>query len=148
MVNPAIGLALIAGWVSLSLLLVQKIQLKDPEAKKAKERIQELQKKVQEMHKKGKLEDGVMDEMLKHQGVLMKKVMLPSMAANVLSLFVLKHVSIAYAGFVISLPFLIPVPALALPPLVLKDTLGWLGWYVLCSLGWNLSLRQLLGIKI
>ena len=146
--EPIYAIGLIAGWISLSFLLFQKIQLNDPEAKKAKEKMEIAQKKMKEMQKGGKIDDKLLDELLSAQSVIMKKTMIPTLILSFFTLFIFNKLSAVYTGITIVLPFLIPLPVLAFPPIVLKNTLGWLGWYVLCSLGWSMTLRPLLGVKI
>jgi uncharacterized membrane protein (DUF106 family) len=144
--DPAVSIALIAGWISLSYLLFQKIQLKDPETKKAKEIVKNAQKKMKELQKRGKMDEKLLDEVLKAQSTLMTKMMMPTMILGIFALFIFQQIGEVYGGFIMVLPMTIPWPALAIPPLVFTNTIGWLGWYVVCSLGWSLSLRRLLKV--
>ena len=144
--EPAVAIALVAGWISLSYLLFQKIQLQDPEAKKAKETVKSVQKKMAQMQKSGKMDEKLLDEVMAAQTTLMTKMMLPTLILGFFALFIFQKVSAIYGTFVLVLPFVIPWPVLALPPIILTNTIGWLGWYVVCSLFWSLVLRKALGV--
>jgi uncharacterized membrane protein (DUF106 family) len=145
--EPAVSIALIAGWISLSYLLFQKIQLKDPETKKAKEIVKNAQKKMKEMQKHGKMDEKLLSEVLKAQSTMMTKMMIPTFILGIFALFIFKHISTIYGGVTIVLPFSIPWPVLAIPPLIFTNTLGWLGWYIVCSLSWSIILRKLLKVE-
>lgn len=144
--EPALGLALISGWISLSYLLFQKIQLKDPETKKAKDTVKDIQKRMSELQKQGKIDEKLLDEVLRAQNTLMMKMMLPTFVLGFFAIYVFNHVSAVYGGFSLVLPFAIPWPALAFPPFVFTNTIGWLGFYIACSLAWSLLLRKALGV--
>lgn len=146
--DPTLAIALVAGWVSLAFLLVQKVQFNNPELKKAQEFIKDTQKQLMDMRNKGKVDDKLMDKVLDAQGKIMTKMMVPTMILSFLGLFIFQRLAAVYEGVSIVLPFLLPIPALSWPPIVLKNTLGWLGWYILCSLGWSTVLRPVLGVKI
>ncbi len=144
--DPALSIALVAGWLSLSFLLFQKIQLQDPEAKKAQETVKNVQKKMGELRKEGKMDEKLLDEVLKAQNTLMMKMMLPTFILGFFAIFVFNKIAEVYGSFVLVLPMEIPWPVLAIPPLIFTNTIGWLGWYVACSLGWSILLRPLLKV--
>ena len=146
--DPALSIALVSGWISLSYLLFQKIQLSDPETKKAQEIVKNAQKKMKEMQKNGKMDEKLLDEVLKAQSTLMTKMMLPTFLLGIFAIFIFKQIAEVYGGFTMILPISIPWPVLAIPPLIFTNTIGWLGWYVVCSLSWSIVLRKLLKVEL
>ena len=90
--EPALGIALIAGWISLSYLLFQKIQLKDPETKKARETVKSAQKKMQALQKQGKMDEKLLNEVLKAQSTLMTKMMMPMFILGIFAIYIFQHI--------------------------------------------------------
>lgn len=146
--DPTVSIALVAGWLSLAFLLIQKIQLDDPEAREAKKKMEMAQKEMKDLQKRGKMDDKLLDELLKAQTTLMTKTMIPTMVVGFFAIFVFNKLAEVYSAFQLVLPWVIPLPALAFPPFVMTNTLGWLAWYIICSLGWSFLLRPVLGVKM
>ncbi|MFC2162231.1 EMC3/TMCO1 family protein [Candidatus Altiarchaeota archaeon] len=122
--------------------LVRSVTIDKEKLKVQKEKIKEYQAKLKEAQKKKDMKSmqhtqskmsAVMMEQMKHSFKPLLVTMIPF-------LIVFRWLGSSYgeAGLVVQFPFILPL---------LGDGLGWLGWYITCSMIVSIALNKILKLS-
>tara|TARA_Y100000031_G_C8169501_1_gene361053 strand:- start:209 stop:742 length:534 start_codon:yes stop_codon:yes gene_type:complete len=146
--NAILGVMLISLLISVIIVgitskIVDQKRMKKLKAKTAK--YQETIKKAQK-RKNMKKVSSIQKEMMKNQKEMMGMSMKPMMYTMIPIIVIFTWLSqydflndfITQQGYLIALPFTLPK---------FGATLGWLGWYILCSLPMSVLIKKILKIE-
>ncbi|GBF35804.1 hypothetical protein MHHB_P0029 [Methanofervidicoccus abyssi] len=175
-IHPALAILIIAFIVSFIITLATKLLVDQERMEEIKKRIKEFQVKVRKASKDPELMKEIekeQEEIMKIQMEMMKmsfKPMIYTWVPIIAIIAYLKHVygyngvlhtlNPSWNGVVVYLPTILS--KLLLVPffhwlgglfyrggfgIVSDEALGWLGWYVICSMATSTFLRKVMGIK-
>ena len=149
-ISPQIDIALVAVALSIVSQLMQRRFVNKKEMKRKQNEMKEKQERMKELMKsedpKAKNEaDALQAEMMENMSTMMKGSMKLMVFSMVLFIPTLWFLSSTYEGIAINLP--IPIPWFGGESFImLYNTTSWLGWYILCSLTFSLSLNAAINI--
>jgi len=142
--SPILGLpayvaeAIIAAVVVFISSLCYKFLVDQEVMKKLREEQKAISKKAKEVQKEDpEKSNKLMGEALKLTNKQMKMNMKPMMATMVIAIMILPWVAQTFPGVVVTLPFSLPF---------IGSGLGWLGWYFVVAMVFNILFRKALGV--
>ncbi len=145
--NVLVGVFTVSSLISVFIVLVTSKVVDQREMKALKAKISQGQEKLKAAQKKGDLKQAkkLEKEALRRSSEMGRKSMQPmfyTMIPIILVFTWLRNydylVAIAEQGYIVLLPFALPV---------FGDKLGWLGWYILTSFATSPLVRKLLMIE-
>lgn len=135
--------------LSLGLSIIYRILTKPAEIRRIKEDVKVHREKMKALQKEGKQEDvnKALSEMMKLQQKQMKASMKPMIVSLLIFFVVLGVMREAFSTAAIQLPFTLPLISYSFPFVFLRDSIGWLWWYVLITIPFTFMFRKLLGVE-
>ncbi len=139
----AIALAIVSQMMQRKLVDKKGMKRKQEEMKKKQEMVKELMKRTDE---KSKSElQALEQEMMESMSTMMKGSMKLMVFSMILFIPTLWFLSASYEGIAVDLP--IPIPWFGGDRFImLYNRTNWIGWYVLCSLCFNLGLNAIINL--
>ena len=146
--NVMFGVFWSAFIISLIILLITKKMIDQDKMKELKQKMEEYNKKLREARMKNDMKkvEKITAELFPIQREMMAMSLRPLMFTflpiilifNWLKYYEYLNLFIANNGYLVTLPFILPV---------VGNKLGWFGWYILCSLPVSSALKIMLKIE-
>lgn len=142
-------IALASVGISLASALLYRFLTKPQETKNLKQDMKSLREQMRKAQKEGKMEEAnkYMAETMKLSHKQLSMNAKPLLISGFLFIVVTTFLRATYPTFQLALPFPLPLLSYSFPFIVIRETIGWLWWYILVAIPAALLFRRFMGVE-